>query len=254
MLRLEFQKIFRSRFHVVLLAATVIIYPVLAIITSYFQRQEGGYSDYELIRVMACAMIAYAHAPFFIPVLIIFMVSREFKNHHIHTYVFANGRDSYFISKIVYCAIVTSLFTFLGTICLAIVDLQMDGQQVGASFYLLSALHQFISHFCFSAFLMCLVFFVRSMPASVAIYMAWSLVEGILSLQLKHMSISPKWLPLHLIGSLYSRNGDSSSSKNFYNPLMENPWATVAPIMLVLVVLLASYRVFAMKDLKPLSD
>jgi hypothetical protein len=101
---------------------------------------------------------------------------------------------------------------------------------------------------------MSLIFIVRSPSICFIIYLAWNFTEGILFRVAKGIwAIELKWLPLHLIRTLYTVNGEATS-ENYRNPFDGDLTVTAIPIVFTTMAMLLTYRSFKRRDLKPFSD
>jgi hypothetical protein len=255
LIKIEVDKILHRKFSRWLLIVTTIVLPLALIIISDMSTQDEALTEAEFIANLSFAIISYIQSYIFLPIWIILFIGQELSNGYINRFVFARSRKDYFLSKLLYCVSIASYFSVLGIISFI------------ASAYTASVLSditifQCMKLFCqlalstlsYAMLLMSLVFIVRSPAIGFIIYLAWNFSEGILfRVAAGIWSIELKWLPLHLVRTLYTINGEATSG-NYHNPFDGNPTAITLPITFIMIATMLTYQSFLQTDLKPLSD
>lgn len=255
LIKTEVDKILHRKFSRWLLIVTTIVFPVALMIVSDMSIQDEALTEAAFIANLSFAIISYIQSYIFLPVWIIIFIGQELSNGYINRFVFARSKRDYFLSKLLYCASIALYFSVLGIISFI------------ASAYTASVLSditifQYLKLFCqlvlctfsYAVLLMSLVFIVRSPAIAFIIYLAWNFTEGILfRVAAGIWNIELKWLPLHLVKTLYTINGEATSG-NYHNPFDGNPTATAFPITFIMVATMLTYQSFLQTDLKPLSD
>jgi hypothetical protein len=101
---------------------------------------------------------------------------------------------------------------------------------------------------------MCLVFLIGSPLKTFVIYFGWSFIEGTMFLFVDaKYNIQLKWLPLHLVRTLYASNGEAQVA-NYHNPIVDNFLLILMPIGFILSITLLTYYHFSKSNLPHLSD
>lgn len=253
----EIQKLIRSRWSRILAIITALLYPSLLIATSYLTRAEASTAEGNFISYLAFATLAYAQIYILIPVWILIGTGREFDTGYVQRYILIRARQDYFKSKIAYCIIVASAFSLLGvlTFPIAVYTSAFDSRAVDAGMLTMLFLQMMMAHIIMSLALLGLVFLIRTTIKAFVIYIAWTWIEGTVSLLLDRLtSIPTAWMPLHVIRSIYTHHG-SGDIKDYYNPVADGPYlALLGPFLLVLVLTVLSYRRFRTTGLPALTD
>jgi hypothetical protein len=256
MIKIEISKIFQSKFLRILLFTHSFIYPSTSLLFAYLDHRDPLRSDLEIFHQLAANLIAYAQSFFFIPLWIILQVSREFDSGYVSRHVITTSRQDYFKRKITFCLIVSIFFTSLGAVALVssglFLDIENEINIFQFTFYW--TMQQTVSHFVISGALLAMVIWVRSLRLSLAVYIAWGIVEA-LTFQLfdKLWGIKLFLLPFHALKLVSSKNGEGGVT-NYFNPFFDAPSALVVPILYATVILVLTYQSFLIRDLKPLSD
>ena len=255
LIKTEVDKILNRKFSFWLLASTTILFPLALIIISDISIQEDGITETEFFANLSFAIISYIQSYIFLPIWIIIFIGQELSNGYSNRFVFARSKKDYFLAKLLYCASIALYFSVLGIISFVA---SAYASSLLSDLSILQCLKLFcqltISVFSYAMLLMSLVFIVRSPAMSFIIYLAWNFTEGILFRVAEGIGgIELKWLPLHLVRTLYTINGEATS-KNYYNPFDENLPTIVIPMIFIIIVMQLTYESFLRTDLKPLSD
>lgn len=254
-MKIEIDKILNRKFSFWLLIITTILFPLALIIISDISIQEDGVTKTEFFPNLSFAIISCIQSYIFLPVWIIIFIGQELSNGYSNRFVFARSKKDYFLSKLIYCALIALYFSVLGTVSFVA---SAYTSSLLSDITILHCMKLFcqitISVFSYAMLLMSLVFIVQSPAMSFIIYLAWNFTEGILFRIAEGIwTIELKWLPLHFTRLLYTVNGEATSN-NYYNPFDGNLTATAMPIMFIIAVILLTYQSFVQTDLKPLSD
>lgn len=211
------------------------------------------------IAVIAAAIINTSTSVLFIPLWITVFVGQEFSSNHVNKAVFLTSRKEYFTSKIIYCCIVSLLFTVVESISIAI-SLNNDlFQSTITKFSFISWFmpHVFIINILYSLVFLCLTFAFRSPKASLLTAYFLPQLDGILfNIFDMAFNIKLNWFPFKLLYSMYIRNGyNPGKSKQYFNPIYEGDFLIfIAPAAFVAGLCFLSYRWFLVRDLKTMSD
>ena len=232
LLNIEIDKILNRKFSCWLLIATTILFPLAVIVIANVSIQQEEIMESGFIANLSFAIISYVQSYIFLPIWIIIFIGQELSNGYSSRFVFARSKKDYFLSKLLYCATITLYFSVLGI-------LSFVASAYSTSFIsdvsILQCLKLFcqliISIFSCAVILMSVVFIVRSPAKAFILYLAWNVTEGILFRVAANIwNLELKWLPLHLIRTLYTINGEATS-ENYYNPFDGNLTATALPIV-----------------------
>lgn len=256
LVQFEISKILNKRFSLILLVVTIILFPVLIKVISHLSVTEDGVPEGLFAEQVAYGILSISQTPLFLPVWIIIFTGLEMSNGHVNRVVFAKSRKYYFLSKIIYCGIITAGFCFIGLISLIIAVNTSPFQQltVNQIFYWEFLLQLAFSIFGYSIILLGVTFFFRSPGLAFIIYYGWTFVEGIIFILVRsRYDVEMKWLPFHLIRTLYTSNG-VMASENYYNPFIENITSIIAPIGFISFIACVTFYFFSRSNLKPLSD
>jgi len=252
----EIQKIVYKRISLILLLVTAISFPWIIKAVSQISVLEENIPEGLFVERVAFAVIAYFQLPFLLPIWIIIFTGLELSNGHVNRVVFARSREYYFSAKLVYCIIITIIFSCIGLVAFLFTVKTSPFQElvVASEVYWNFFLQLVFSTFGYSILLLGITFIFRSPVISILVYFGWVFVEGIIFLFVRsRYGVEIKWLPFNLIRTFYVRNGEVAT-KNFYNPFVENIVATIMPIGLILLVIFVGYSIFSKSNLKPLSD
>jgi hypothetical protein len=255
LIKIEIDKILHRKFSYWLLIATTILFPIALIVISNISIQQEGMMEVEFISNLSFAIISYIQSYIFLPVWIIIFIGQELSNGYINRFVFARSKNDYFLSKLIYCASIALYFSVLGIISFVASAYTLS---LVSDISILQCLKLFcqltISVFSYAVLLASLVFIVKSPTVGFIIYLAWNFSEGILFRIAEGIwNIELKWLPLHLVRTLYTTNGEVTSDR-YYNPFDGNLMVAAIPIVFIGMVMLLAYQSFLRTDLKQLSD
>lgn len=256
LIQFESGKIFRKRVSQILLIVSVIIFPVFVVIISQLHAVEDNVPEGLYANHVACTVIMYSQTYFFVPIWIIIFTGQEFSNGHVNRIVFETSKRFYFKSKIVYCGLITSYFTIVGFIALvmSMVYAPYLDFHVNTGFYVQFLVQMIVATLGFSILLLTLVFIFQSPFVAFVTYLGWHFVESMIFTAINGIyKIELIWLPLHLIKTFYTRNGEPSLDGYFF-PFTETPAALIPPSLLVVFLIFISYNYFVRNSLKPLSD
>lgn len=252
-MEIEVFKILRRRFSVGLLLATTIIFPVFNYIIARLHVRDDGPSAEQLPYDVAFGFIQFSQAFFFIPVWIVVFVGLELSNGHANRVVFAKSRKYYILSKIYYCLIICSFFTLLAIISFVIISRAL-ALHVETLFYFQFVIQFLLAAILISAFLLGLTFLLKSPLVTYVVYVGWSTIEGLIYTFFKAVyGVKLFWLPVHLIISVYAREGDRML-QNYFNLELATLPKLALPIVFASAIILAIYYFFPKSNLKPLSD
>lgn len=255
LIKTEVDKILNRKFSRWLLISTTILFPTALIIISDISIQAEDITEAEFLANLSFAIISYIQSYIFLPVWIIIFIGQEMSNGYTNRFVFARSRRDYFLAKLLYCATVTLYFSVLGIISFVA---SAYTSSVITDVSILQCMKLFcqllICIFSYGVVLMSLVFIVRSPAIGFIIYLVWNFMEGILFRVASGIwSIELKWLPLHLIRTLYTINGEATS-RAYYNPFNGNLPSITLPFLFIIALLLATQQIFLHRDLRSLSD
>jgi hypothetical protein len=252
----EINKILSRRYSLVLLLVTIILFPAIVKVISYLNVVKDNVPEGLFTNNVAFGIITYTQTYFFLPVWIIVLVGHELTNGHVNRVIFTKSRNFYFVSKLSFCGIVTILFSFLGTVALVISvkTSPFTSLPVNPFYYLQFLVQLSASTLLFCILLMGLVFIIRSPIKTFVVYFIWTFTEGILfSIFEGIYNIELKWLPLHLVRTLYLKNGEAQLN-NYYNPFVDNFELLIAPFGFILLITIITYKLFLKTNLPALSD
>lgn len=253
---IEIHKVLQRRYSLGLLILTTLLFPLIVKVVSYLAVIKDGVPEGLFSNNIAFSIIAYTQTYFFLPVWIIMLIGTELSNGHVNRVIFYKSRRFYFLSKIIYCGLVTIYFSLLGILAMviSIKTAPFLSLHVGSSFYIWFFLQLMLSTFFFSVLLLCLVFFIGSPLKTFVIYFMWTFLEGILySFFDARFSIQLKLLPIHSVRSTFTQNGELQLA-NYYNPLVENFSVLFVPIAFICAITIYSYLRFSKSNLPALSD
>ena len=256
-LAIEIRKILRSSLSILLMLGACLLFPVIIKIVTDLFVEEDQVPEGMFVNGLAFAVTSYAHFVLFIPAWILILIGREFKNGHVHRYIFLRSRATYFKSKILFCGIIAILSSCLGILAftISVETSPFPYLQVDAPGYILLFSQMILIHFLFSLMLMCLIFAIKSTIKTLVIYFTWQFAEQIIFMIIKKkFGFALKWLPLHLINSLLTTSSEPKSD-DYFNPLADHAYMVIVPPALIVGFLtFVSYRFFLKADLQPLSD
>lgn len=254
-IKIEFDKILNRNFSWWLLIATTILFPIALVVISKISVHEDEITQTEFVSNLSFAIISYIQSNIFLPIWVIIFIGQELSDGYVNRFVFATSKKDYFLSKVTYCATISLYFSVLGIISFIAAVYTSSFTSEGSVLQCLKLFFQLtISIFSYTILLMSLVFIVRSPAIAFIIYLAWNFTEGILFRIAEGIwGIEVRWLPLHLIRTLFTSNGETNSD-NYHNPFDGNLTATALPLAFIIILMLLSYQSFLRRDLKPLSD
>lgn len=256
LIKIEVDKILNRKFSRWLLIATTILFPIALVSISKIRIREDEITQTEFVSNLSFAIISYIQSYIFLPIWIIIFTGQELSNGYVNRFVFASSRKDYFLAKITYCTIVSLYFSVLGIISfiLSIYTSSFTSLDIGILQYVKLLLQFAFSFFSYAVLLTGLVFIIRSPAIGFIIYLAWNFTEGILYRVAEGIwSIELSWLPLHLIRTLFTYNGETASG-NYYNPLDGNLTVVALPLAFMTITMLLSYHFFKQTNLNALTD
>ncbi|MCZ8020215.1 MAG: hypothetical protein O9302_03290 [Cyclobacteriaceae bacterium] len=255
-LQFELNKVLSRRFTLILLIATCILFPSIIKVIAHLNVIKDNVPEGLFVNNISFAIIFYAQSYFFIPVWIIAIVGNELTNGHVNRVTFIKSRDFYFSSKLLFTLSLSLLFAILGVLSLifSVTTSPFKYLQVEFSYYLVFFIQLLFSCLYFSILLLCITFILKS-PIKVFItYFLMTFLEGIIfSIFESIYKIELKWLPFHLVKTIYLRNGDSKLS-NYYNPFLEDFNSLVLPTIFVVAITFITYKIFIKSNFATLSD
>lgn len=252
----ELQKVLTRRYVLLLLIITLVIFPIVIKVIAHLHSTEESAVEGLYAEQVCFLIIGFTQSYFFIPVWIFIFVGQELSSGHVNRIAFAKSRKFYFFSKVAYCAMLTVFFTIIGFIALLISTQTsvFKDLQVPLFTYYQFILLMTISTLLYSLFLLCITFFLRTAMASYVFYLIWQVVDSLGYLLVDRMyGVKLYWLPIHLVKSVYSRNGEGTLT-SFYNPFLENPASLVLPILFIVALVAVTYYKFVKSDLATISD
>ena len=253
---LEITKILKRKTSLFLLLGTILLFPSIIATISYVGAVRDDVPEGLFPNQVASLILTFSQSYFFLPVWIIVFVGQEFSTGHVNRIVFTCSRDYYYQAKLLYCALITILFSLMSgiTYLISITTGPFESLSLDAAVFLGFVLQTALSTFAFTTVLLFFVFLVRSPLVAFVTYFVWGLVESVLYTLFKGLyDIELFWLPLHLVRTFYVKNGEAKIDA-YYNPLVESPLTLIAPIVFVVIMVFLGKRVFLHRDLKPLSD
>ena len=194
----------------------------------------------------------------FIPLWTATFVGQEFSSNHVNKAVFLTSKKDYFISKIIYCFIVSLWFAAIESMSVAF---SLDGGLFQSpltklSFIYWFAPHVFLINLFYALIFLCVTFAYRSPTASLLAAYCFPQLDGFayhLFAKLFHINLN--WLPFKLLNSTYIQNGYKYDANQYYNPLYEGELLIfLGPAALAVGLCFLSYRWFLVRDLKTMSD
>jgi hypothetical protein len=253
----ELFKIRKRKSLLTLSVVTVIVFPLLAAGFAYLASIDKNVVEGTFVEDLAGIIIAYMSFFIFLPLWVTLGVGQELKGGHASRVAFARGRKHYFLSKLIYCLVVSVLFTILATVgfLLAIKVPVFGPFTTDWAFTARYAVQVFIVAVLYALLMLCLTLAIRApTPALVAAYCLPS-ADGII-----HMIVEEVWnielmwgLPFQVVFSLFRKHA-LGPEVEYINPLADNPLAIVWPILFVAGITYLSYRWFLNRDLKVMSD
>lgn len=252
---LDLRKITRRTTTRLSLYATVVLLPLAIVVVSYLSVSLDKVPEGKFTDMLSEATIAFSELYFFLPVWILVFVGQEFSSGYVNRFVFARGRSFYITSKLFYCLAVALFFTLLGSVSfLLAVYVVPFHPPMPVTTYLLFLVQLFFSLWCYAVFLLCWVVLFQSPVLSFVTYAGWLFVEDIIYFPLKAMAgASAGWLPVHLLRSLFVRDG-VVKTENYYNPFLTVSGEWILPLLFTLLLLFFLRYYFNRVALKPLSD
>ena len=255
-IKFEIQKILYRRYSLMLLIGTTILLPAIVKIISHLNAVEDKTPEGLFADNLAFSIITYTQTYFFLPLWIIVFVGNELSYGHANRVAFCKSRHFYFGAKLIYCGIIALFFSIVGliTLVLSIKTSPYTHLQLPASLYTGFFFQLLSSSLMFALLLLCLVMIIRSPLKTFIVYFVWTVVEGIIFTafdRLLHIKMS--WLPLHLVRTLYSMNGELELN-NYYRPGIEDTIQVILAIGFILIITYFTNRAFMKSNLPVLSD
>ncbi|MCX8490615.1 MAG: hypothetical protein ORN54_06065 [Cyclobacteriaceae bacterium] len=182
-------------------------------------------------------------------------IGQELSHGYVNRAVLSTSRNRYFMSKLVFCSMLSIFFAALGLVsfwasirCSAFSAIEIDG-----AFVVQYAVQLLLANLLYSFAYMGLVFTIRSpMAAGLTAYF-WPQVEAISREICKgELHIDLYWLPFQLVESVHMKPSSGNSLYD-YVPL-NNPLALVPPLVVMAILTYLSYRWFLKRDLTVISD
>lgn len=252
----ELTKLLRKRFSLILLLVTVVSFPVLIKIAAHLGSTSDGIPEGLFADKVAFSIFAYSQSYFFLPVWVIIFTGMEIVNGHVNRVTFIRSRTYYFNAKLVYCGIVTALFTLLALASLSI-SISTSSYQtltVSLSYYTAFIVQYAIVTACYTLLLLCIALTFRSPMVSFVVYLGWTFVESTLYAVAKGFyHIEFNFLPFQSVRNLYRVSEDVATSA-YHNPVFTDPVTFIVPVAIVLIFVLGVRTLFLKRELTVLSD
>ena len=254
--RFEIKKIIKRKFSLIFLTVTALLFPVMMAIISRMSVLSNEISEGLFMEMVAFYTISFSQSYFFIPVYILIFTGQEFSGRHVNRVVFLKSRKFYFASKIVYCFIISLLFSFLGLVAL-LLSYQFSGFTglvVSLAFYVEYVVSALISSFAFSILLLGIVFVFRTPWICYIVFIGWQTIEGVVFLIFYRLyDLKLVWLPFQSVQLFYNKtieNTNGSYRRLFteFDPIL------ILPCAFILILIFFLYVFFLRSDLKSLSD
>lgn len=256
LVQFEVNKIVKKRLSLIVLLITIVVFPVLIKVQSQWMALDDQIPEGLYANLVAYIVLMNSQFYFFLPVWIIIFAGLEFSKGHVNKVAFIRSRKFYLHAKLVYCGLITILFSLIGLIAL-IISLKTSPYSqlyIAPDFYSNFLLQMIFTTFCYSVLLLSLVFIFRSPIVAFVVYVGWVMAEGIISMaSIRIFDIDLFWLPFQQIKRLYSTTGDPYNVE-YYNPIAENLEPLLMPLGLTILLILIAYTLFPKSDIKPLSD
>jgi hypothetical protein len=254
-LAFEIGKVVYRRLALILLIATILIFPLLVKVISHLSVLKDKIPEGLFAINVATTVLLFSQTIVFIPIWMIVLVGLEFSSGHVNRVVFIKSREYYFLSKVAFTVLVTLFFSVLGIIAFTVATETSPFKffHVPLDFYISFFAQLFTATLAYCILLLCLVYWLRSPVIAFVVYIAWSMVDGITYSVFKSLYNVELILPLQFVRTLYMKGGEIDP-KNYYNPFVESPALVIGPLVMVGAILFFTYRIFIRRSLKPLSD
>jgi len=252
----EITKILKRHHTFIFLVATFLLFPTGIAILTKISIEAGEISEGLFLDTVSLYTLKFSQTYLFIPVWVLIFNSQEFKNGHVQKVIFLKSREFYFLSKIVYCLIISFLFSFFGLFSLFLCCAVSGFKDLNVSFLYIVEFFSlfFLSSLALSIFLSLISFTVRSPGISFIVYIGWQFIESIIFLLFyKLYDIKLSWLPLHSIQILFNKEIEKGEG-NYRRLFTEFEPLLLVTFLMSVLILIVIYKHFQRTDLKPLSD
>lgn len=241
--KIEIFKILKRRFQLILLLLTTIGYPILINVYITISLEENlSNGD------VAGSVIMLTTSIIFLPLWVTIFVGQEFAMSYVARFALTHSRSQYFLSKIIYCFLISTYFTVLTFVTL-LVSLNGDSSFFGG---LVPQL--WITYTLYSILSLCIVFLVRTpILSTVLVYFLPQLDNIIFMVGIKVFNNRIRLGPFEVIRTLYSESTEGFRV-SYSNLFFSDPLSIFLPIVYVLIITLISYRYFLARDLKMMSE
>lgn len=254
--KIEIFKIFARRSQFFLLILTTIGYPFLMAVFITLSFQETKFDGGLPLEDVTSGVITLTNSFILLPLWITIFVGQEFSMNYVTRFVLTHSRKRYFFSKVIYCFIVSSYFTFLTfiTIYISFGTILHHGL-VEYNLFFVKLVPQLWIVYTLSALLsLGVVFLIRTPTLStVLLYILPQIDNIIFFVGSKIYDLEIRIGPFEAVRTLYSKS-ISPVSFSYSNFFSSNFLSVVWPISYVLIILFLSYRNFLHRDLKMMSE
>ncbi|MCW5912218.1 MAG: ABC transporter permease [Cyclobacteriaceae bacterium] len=211
---------------------------------------EGQFMEYA-----AFGFISFSSMYLFIPLWIIVFIGTEFGNGHVNQVVFNASDKDYFISKLVYCLLISLAYCLLGVITMVLVQVTAPFKvMVSLNFYGVFIFQSFFTFLSIALLFMAITFVARSIAVVFVSYFLLSFTEDLAFMFVKKIYDTELFfLPFHITSSLYVKGGERLTA-NYYNLFQNFDSRVLLLPVFLLAILWLTYRDFTKRELKPLSD
>jgi hypothetical protein len=255
-IRLEAFKILNRRTLLVLLIFSSLAFPLFVKVITYLESIEKTTNEGAFLELVASSCLLFMTSIVFIPLWVSVFVGSELSNGYVNRMVFLTSRGNYFISKLMYCFLISVFFTALsaGALLVSVRTSIFSELLIPEHFIILFILQTFLVACCYSLTILAITFWVRKATTALVLSYILPQVDGIIYMLFsKLLSINLNLLPFKLLESLYKKP-EVGFEMNYINPITEHPQTLIAPIFFAVVVTYLSYKWFQKRDLKPISD
>jgi hypothetical protein len=258
LVKIELMKIMRRRSLLIIFLVTCAVFPLAAKITSHFISIDKGAIEGLFAEQMALLMILFCAFILSLPMWVTFFVGQEFDNGHVNRAVFLTSRKTYFLSKVIYCVLLSLFFTVLAIVSFVISvhvsafpTLVISPKFVGGL-----AAQVLLFNILNSLTILCVTFALRRPKLATAlVYLVMRMDD--FAYHFLNMTTGARLPFLRVFGILYTRSPKDyrgGLSLDYYNPLLEAPLDVLPSVAFVAAILYLSYRWFLRRNLKPISD
>jgi hypothetical protein len=251
----EWMKLKSRRWIWALAGITILLLPIGIKIVTNLSYLDNQVSEGQFMEHAAFGFINFSCLYLFLPLWIIVFIGTEFGNGHVNQVAFNASFKDYFISKLIYCILISLAYCLLGVVTMVLVQITAPFEvTIASGFYGEFIFQSFFTFLSVALLAMAITFIARNLAIAFVSYFLLSFAEGIVfMLAQKIYNTEFFFLPFHITRSLYVKGGDGQVS-NYYNFFQDFDNRVLLLPVFLLVMMWLIYLDFTKRELKPLSD